>query len=421
MRENSMNPLRCFVVQFAVAFATATLSIGVASAQTAFTSGNLVVLRIADRTALTAQAVQIQEYTTSTTSLGTALQSIVIPSSTETNKFTVVGNLTAAGNLSLNPNSTVTFAGYRASSGDLSPVTASSATVNRVIGSLNLTTGVLNTNVSLSGAYDGLTFRSVATSNGQTFYLSGASGISAAAAGGGQIATVAGGLPSTVTTLSSTTALTTDFNNNLRHIQVANGNLFVSSGSSTPGQQVFQVGTGLPTTGNQTLSASFGTQNATNPYNSFALARLGTGTSWNSTGFDTIYAVKNNSVIGSSVQKWSFDGTAWTAAGNISLSGVNHIAIRQNSAASVDLFVTTQTPTALTLSTIQVLTDTTGFGGSLSGTFNTILSGTGNEGFLGIAYYTPVPEPSTVLAISAAALALVGAVRRRRKGEPVLA
>ena len=415
-----MNPLRCFVLRFAVAFATATLTVGVASAQTAFTSGNLVVLRIADRTASTAQAVQIQEYTTSTTSLGTALQSIVIPSSTETNKFTVVGNLTAAGNLSLNPNGTVTFAGYRASSGDLSPVTASSATVNRVIGSLNLTTGVVNTNVSLSGAYDGLTFRSVATSNGQTFYLSGA-GSSTTASGAGQIATVTGGLPGTVTTLSSTTALTTDSNNSLRHIQVANGNLFVSSGSSTPGQQVFQVGTGLPTTGNQTLSASFVTQGATNPYNSFALARLGTGTSWNSTGFDTIYAVKNNSVIGSSVQKWSFDGTAWTAAGNISLSGVNHIAIRQNSIASVDLFVTTQTPTALTLSTIQVLTDTTGFGGSLSGSFNTILSGTGNEGFLGIAYYTPVPEPSTVLAISAASVALVGAVRRRWRGEPVLA
>ena len=410
-----MNPLRSFVLRFAVAFATATLSVGVASAQTAFTSGNLVVLRIADRTASTAQAVQIQEYTTSTTSLGTALQSIVIPSSTETNKFTVVGNL--AGNLSLNPNNTVTFAGYRASSGDSSPVTVSSATVNRVIGSLNLTTGVVNTNVSLSSAYDGLTFRSVATSNGQTFYLSGASG----ATGAGQIATVSGGLPGTVTTLSSTTALTTDSNNSLRHIQVANGNLFVSSGSGTPGQQVFQVGTGLPTTGNQTLTASFGNQGSTNVYNSFALARLGAGTSWNGTGFDTIYAVDNNSAIGSSVQKWSFNGTSWAAAGNIAVNGVNHIAIRQNSAASVDLFVTTQTPAVLTLSTIQALTDTTGFGGSLSGSFNTILTGTGNEGFLGIAYYTPVPEPTTVLAISAATVALVGAVRRRWRGEAVLA
>lgn len=416
-----MNPLRCFVLRFAVAFATATLTVGVASAQTAFTSGNLVVLRIADRTASTAQAVQIQEYTTSTTSLGTALQSIIIPSSTESNKFTVANSVAVAGNLTLNPNNTITFAGYRASSGDSSPVTVSSATVNRAIGSLNLTTGVVNTNVSLSGAYNGLTFRSVATSNGQTFYLSGAGGTTAAASGAGQIATVTGGLPDTVTTLSSTTALTTDFRDGLRHIQVANGNLFVSSSSSTFGQQVFQVGTGLPTTGSQTLRESFGTQGLSNAYNSFALARLGTGTSWNGTGYDTIYAVDNNNAAGSSVQKWSFDGTSWMAAGNISLSGVNHIAIRQNSAASVDLFVTTQTPTVLTLSTIQVLTDTTGFGNSLSGSFNTILTGTGNEGFLGIAYYTPVPEPTTVLAISAATVALVGAVRRRWRGEPVLA
>ena len=295
-----MYPLRCFVLRFAVAFATATLSVGVASAQTAFTNGNLVVLRIADRTAATTQAVQIQEYTTSTTSLGTALQSIVIPSSTETNKFTVANSL-AAGNLSLNPNNTVTFAGYRASSGDSSPLTVSSATVNRAIGSLNLTSGVVNTNVSLSGAYDKLTFRSVATANGQTFYLSG-EGSSITASGAGQIATVTGGLPGTVTTLSSTTALTTSSNNSLRHIQIANGNLFVSSGSGTPGQQVFEVGTGLPTTGNQTLAASFGNQGITNPYNSFALARLGTGTSWNGTGYDTIYAADNNNAPGSSVR-----------------------------------------------------------------------------------------------------------------------
>ena len=277
----------------------------------------------------------------------------------------------------------------------------------------------MNTNVSLSGAYDKLTFRSVATANGQTFYLSG-EGSSITASGAGQIATVTGGLPGTVTTLSSTTALTTNSNNSLRHIQVANGNLFVSSGSGTPGQQVFEVGTGLPTTGNQTLAASFGNQGIANPYNSFALARLGTGTSWNGTGFDTIYAVENNTAAGSSVQKWNFDGTSWTAAGNITVVGANHIAIRQNSAASVDLFVTTQTPTALTLSTIQAITDTSGFGGTLTGTFTTILTGTGNEGFLGIAF-TPVPEPGTVLAISAGALALIGAVRRHRKGEPVLA
>jgi len=408
--------LKRFGLMLAVAIALVVA--GDAQAQTAFGTGNLVVLRVADRTdaVAIARAVEIREYATSTTSLGTAVQTVAVPSSSSaTNRFTIVGNSTAGGSLSLNPNGTVTFAGYRAASGDTTPNGATSATVNRVIGSLDLATGIVNTNVGLTGAFSTLSFRSAATSDGQTFYLSGANGTT----GSAQIATVTGGLPATVTTIATTTALTTSTSNNLRNIQVANGNLFVASGSATPGQQIHQIGSGTPTTGSQALTASFGNQGSTNQYNSFTLARLGTGTSWNSTGFDTIYAVDNDNATGSTVQKWSFNGTNWSAAGTISVVGANNIAIRQN-ATSVDLFVTTQTSTVATLSTIQAITDTSGFGGTLTGSFTTILTGTGNEGFLGVAF-TPVPEPGTVLAISAAAVVLVGAVRRRRRGEPVLA
>jgi len=381
----------------------------IASAQTAFGIGNLVVLRVADRTLGSAQSVQIREYGTSTTSLGTAIQTIAVPaSSTDSNRFTISGIATRGGNLSLNPNGTITFAGYRAASNDPNPITTLSSTVNRVIGSLDLSTGVVNTNIGTI-AFDNLHFRSVATADGVRFYLSGQSGGTNTFAAA-QIAMVVGGLPSTVTTIA-TTALVTN-TNNLTQIQVVNGNLFASSITATPGRSIHQIGTGLPTATGQTFLASFPSQ-TTDQYNSFAFARLGAGTSWNNTGFDTIYAVDNDTASSSTVQKWSFDGTSWNATGNINVLGANNIAIRQNSPVSVDLFVTTQTDVATTLSTIRAITDTSGFSGTMSGSFTTILTGTGNEGFLGIAY-TPVPEPGTVLAISAATLAFVGSVRRMR-------
>ncbi len=398
----------------ALALFVSLLFVPTASSQTAFGNGNLVVLRVADRTLGSAQSVQIREYRPSTTSLGTAIQTIAIPSSsTDDNRFTISGSSTTGGNLSLNPNGTITFAGYRAAMNDPAPTITLSADVNRVIGSLDLSTGIVNTNIS-TVAFNNLHFRNVATADGVHFYLSGQSG-SVQRLPAVQFATVLGGLPNIVTTIAATTPLVAN-TNNLTQIQVVNGNLFASSTTGTPGRSIHQIGTGLPTTTGQTLSASFPSQTATDQYNSFGFARLGAGTSWNNTGFDTIYAVDNDTAAGSTVQKWSFDGTTWNATGNISVFGANNITIRKNSAASIDLFVTTQTDVAATLSTIRAITDTSGFSGTLSGSFTTILTGTGNEGFLGIAY-TPVPEPGTVLAISAATVALVGAVRRLRSGK----
>jgi len=396
----------------ALALFVPLLCLPTASAQTAFGIGNLVVLRVADRTLGSAQSVQIREYGTSTTSLGTAIQTIAVPgSSTDSNRFAISGSATAGGNLSLNPNGTITFAGYRAAMNDPNPITTLSSSVNRVIGSLDLSTGIVNTNVGTL-AFDNLHFRSVATADGVRFYLSGQNG-SALGFPAVQIATVVGGLPSTITTLAATTSLVAR-THNLTQIQVVNGNLFASSRTTTLlDRSIQQIGTGLPTTTGQTLSVSFPSQTITDQYNSFAFARLGAGTSWNNTGFDTIYAVDNDTASSSTVQKWSFDGTSWNATGNINVLGANNIAIRQNSPVSVDLFVTTQTDVATTLSTIRAITDTSGFSGTMSGSFTTILTGTGNEGFLGIAY-TPVPEPGTVLAISAATLAFVGSVRRMR-------
>ena len=374
---------------------------GPVGAQTAITSGNLVILRVTDRTVATGQAVQLLEYAPdSAASVLTAVQTIVVPSTSgAANRFVISGSSTAGGILSVNGNNTVTFAGYRA---DVATTTLAATGVNRVIGSLDISSGTVNTNLNLAGSAN--TFRSAAVNSiGTTVYLSGANGI--------QFANT-----SVPTTPNATPVATASMiGGNTRQVSATNGSLYVSSGSATPGQQVFQVGTGQPTTGAQATTGLFGAnQGGTNQYNSFAFARLGAGATLN--GYDTVYAVDNDTTAGSTVQKFSYNGTSYIASGSVSLSGVNNIAVRVNASNSVDLFVTTATSTTgAGNSIVASLTDTSDFGGTLSGTFTTLLSNTGSEGFYGIAF-SPVPEPATVGLLAAAGLGLAGFVRRRLVG-----
>jgi hypothetical protein len=373
-------------------------------------SDHLVVLQVSNRTVSTSQGVSLIEYSIGSGLSLSPVRTIAVPSlSTDANRFAIVGSTaTAGGALSYNPNGTVTFAGYRAATGDAQPNNQAASTVNRVIGVLDLSTGTTNTNISMTNSFSTQNFRSVATFDNQHFYMSGANGTSGQNAGQQLLDTGSTSLPGSVTAFGTTSGLTTaPTSNNTRQIQVVGGNVFIASGNNPPGQQIFQVGTGTPTTGGQALTASFGNQSSA--YNSFALARLGTGTSWNGTGYDTVYAVDNASASGATVQKFTFNGSTWSAAGSIGVANANHISIRVNGASSVDMFVTTS---ASGSSAINGLTDTSGIGGSLSGTFIPLVTNSGNEGFYGVAN-TPVPEPATTFAVVAGFLGAVGFARRR--------
>ncbi len=377
-------------------------------AQIAVTPGDLVLLQAANGTVSSGQSVSLLEYTPSADATSVTLtQTIAVPSSTSgaTNEFVITGNSTAGGILSLNANNTVTFAGYRA---DVGTANLTANSVNRVLGTLNLGTGTVNTNLNLQGSSN--TFRGAAVNDtGTTVYLSGANGI---------LAATTASQPATPN--STAVATTTLLAGNTRQVSTFNGNLFLSSGSSTPGQQVFQLGGGEPTTGTQTTTGLFGSNQTASQYNSYAFARLGTGTAYN--GFDTIYTISNTTASTSAVQKFTYSGTGstFTASGALTLSGVNDIAIRQNAANGVNLFVTTASNSSgVETSTLQSLTDTSGFGGSLSGSFSTLVTDTGTQAFYGIAFDpVPVPEPATVFG----GLLLVGALgwnQRRRFAGPL--
>jgi hypothetical protein len=296
----------------------------------------------------------------------------------------------------------VTFGGYRANAGASNP-SGSGATgqVPRVVGVLNLGTGVVNTTQAFATggdqSYWNDSLRSVATDDGSRFWTSGASAV--AAAGGVRY------LPSTTATATVRLGSAPATSDNTRQVQVIDGRLFVSAGAAAPGRSVFQVGTGLPTAGDQTYTNTFPVA-ASAQYHSFYFTNLG-GQNWNGTGFDTLYAT-DTTTAGGQLAKFSFDGTAWVANGTLTRSGLTSI-VGVTNGSSVTLYGTDG-------GFLVHLVDGSGFNTALSGSFTPLLAaGAPNFAFRGIAF-TPVPEPGAVLAIAAAGLAgWVGVRRRTRK------
>lgn len=183
---------------------------------------------------------------------------------------------------------------------------------------------------------------------------------------------------------------------NTRVIQSIGGDLYYTTGSGTTG--IYKIA-GTPTTATPSTAFLTGVVGqGTSPY-AFAISP-GALTSGS-------IAYVADTTLG--VQKFTYNGTAWSLAYNITtaagttglgvdFTGVNPIIYANNPAS---IFKFTDTGTAGAAAVIAT-------------------SGT-NFAFRGLAFVTPVPEPGTVLAISAAAVVIVGAIRRRRKGEPVLA
>ena len=140
----------------------------------AFQPGDIAVVRIGTgASTLTAHPteVYIDEYDPA----GTLVQSIAMPTS-GANAFTVGGTGFTDGGLSRSDNGQfLVAAGYRKDVSPLTtlPATDLSAATPRVVGRLAVN-GSVDTTTALGDAYSGNTFRGVASSDGTSFYLSGA-------------------------------------------------------------------------------------------------------------------------------------------------------------------------------------------------------------------------------------------------------
>jgi hypothetical protein len=261
---------------------------------------------------------------------------------------------------------------------------SSSATINRVVGVFNTSTGTVDTSTRFSAAFNAQSPRSAHTVDGTNIYaVGGTSGV--------QHTTIGGSSPTQITASAVTAAPT-----NLRYVTSFAGDLYIAHGSGTTTTRVGKIA-GLPTTTGQNYInfANFPTNLGTSgnpggsPYSMF-IADLSNSVA----GADTIYVANDDNSTGtlSGIQKWTFNGTTWSMTGTVG-SGANQIR-------GLTGFVSTTGEVTLigsvTANALAQVTDTSGYGGTLSGSLSTFATAGTNTAFRGIVW---VPEPTTLAAI----------------------
>ncbi len=340
----------------------------ITNAQSAFTPGNLVVLRYGDGLpALTSAAatVSLVEYTPS----GILVQTISVPS-TGTDKLTASGSATSEGGLTLSGDGRyLSFIGYDAIAGTASIAgTSSNKVVARVgtNGVVDLTTKIPNADIS------GNNPRGAVTMDGTGFWVCGAAG---------GVRYVPFGNPASTNSIQLTTPLV-----NTRIPQIFNKQVYITA-STISGQTVCSVatlGTGLPTSGTQTVTVLSGLPTTTasgSPY-AFYFFDLTDAV----VGYDVVYIADQASTGGAGLRKYSLVSGTWTLNNTISPtggSGITGLTGAVNSSGNVVLYATFSNTAN---NAIHVLTDGGGYNANNNGTFSPIVSAGGNYVFRGLAF-----------------------------------
>jgi hypothetical protein len=351
-------------------FALSSLAIAAASGAAPIGNGNLVIYRVGTGAAAlgtTATAVFLDEYTPT----GSLVQSIAL-GTTGTSAVTAVGNASTEGILSLSPDKQyITFTGYRKDAGGTSPASDTPATTNRIVGRLDIA-GNLDVTTALTDATG--TIRSAATVDGTQMW----SGTSA-------------GVRYVNAPYSSSTSVVIDSRNSRQVLM--NGNvLYASNGSTSTTTKVQHYGA-TPTVA--TVGTPVVTLASGDAVNGIFMADLNGSVA----GDDTLYIL---STVENKLRKYSFDGSVWTAAGDISAS------TSQNITGSVDPLTGAVQLYTTSGGTLYTLADATGSAGTLAGTLTSVATAGTNTAFRGIAL---IPEPASLGGLAAGGILLI---RRRR-------
>ena len=278
--------IRCLSVTAAL------LALAGAAVAAPLTPGNFVVVRVGDGSAAlsnAATATFLLEYAAD----GTLVQTILMPTAVDgaNRRLTNSGTATSEAHLTRSTNGQFfVLGGYDAAPGTTGVVATTSAATNRVIARIS-TAGVVDTTTALTDAYNSNNIRSVATDDGTRFWTAGnASGT----AGGVRFVASLGATTSTQLATTPT---------NIRTVNVFGGQLYTSSATGTF-QGVSTVGTGLPTTAGQSLTALAGFPTATgpSPYD-FHVADA-----------NTIYVADDRAAPNGGLQKWTNTGGTWSLA-----------------------------------------------------------------------------------------------------------
>ncbi len=345
----------------------------------AFTAGNIVVVRLGDGSgALSNASAQIflDEYTVT----GTLVQSIPLPTiaSGGNHAITMSGSASSEGSLTLSTDRNyLSLAGYDAPAGVAS--VSSDSTINRTIarvdasGNVNTTTGI-----NFGTAYKKNNIRGAVTVDGTNFYCSG----NGSGNNGGTYYLPFGSFTSSAVQISTTVA-------NTRVVNIFNNQLYVSS-SSGAFLGVSSVGTGLPTANGQTTAILPGLPNITGVSNyGFYFCDLDAGVA----GVDVLYVCDDRTTApDGGLYKYSLVGGTWVSNGNIT-SGVGLRGITASkTCTAVSILVTGEAG-------VYGVIDNSGYNQPLTGTLTQIVTGVANTKIRGIAF-TPGTQGSSGLTAS---------------------
>ncbi len=366
----------------------------------AFFSGDVVVYRVGDGSAPLSSAatpVFLDEF-----SPGGGLQSstaLPTASAAANHRCTASGTATSEGQLTRSTDGRYLLAPcYDAAPGTASIAATTAASTPRVIGRVD-NAKTIDTTTALTDAYSGNNIRSATSLDGIRLYAGGAG------------STTDGGVRTALLGNTASTQLESVVTN-VRTVTIAGGQLYLATGSSTQ-KGVNTVGSppppsapGQPT--NQLPGAPEG--GASDSAYAFRLVQLNPA----STGPDTLYVADDTA---GQVRKFTLASGSWTQTGAVAAPGVRGLTA-ETAGTATTIFATSGT-------TLFSVSDTTGYGGTVSGTAVSLATAPTNEAFRGVALApqplvnpgTAIPEVPLAAALPLLGLGAFGAVataRRRR-------
>ncbi len=331
-----------------------------------FTAGDVVVYRVGAGVDVLnghATAVYLDEYSPA----GTIVQSIPLPvTSTPGGNQALLASGTASSEGQLTTSSDgayLVFTGYDSVLDTSNVSSSSSSSVPRTVGLIDLS-GAIDTTTALTDASSGNNVRSAASSNGHDLWVVGGTGGVAYATRGS----------------TTSTALDPTGEQNLREVDVVDGQLYASSQKTLV---LAGVGSGLPTTAPQTLTNLPGLPSPGNAVNAngYFLAKVNPASS----GVDTLYITDQVAGGGAGqVDKYALVSGSWVARGSIAVGvGASGLTGSVNGS-NVTLYITSSGSTSIE-GTIYKFTDNTGYNGTVSGTASVLATAAINEAFRGVA------------------------------------
>jgi hypothetical protein len=315
----------------------------------------------------TGNAVFVDEYTTD----GSLVRSIAMPLAVNgaNRRFVASGTATSEGLMTRSADGHfVLLTGYDAPLPTTGLVGTSGTAVPRVVGRISAD-GTVDTTTQVMDGLSGNNPRSVASSDGTQFWVTGASG-------GVRFLTL-GNTSSTTTQVSSSAAVS-----NLRQVGIFGSQLYVSD-SSGSAVRLGAVGSGLPTTAGQPISNIPGFPLTGSPYG-FYFADLDSAVP----GVDVLYVADDSTGL----SKYSLVAGAWLANGTVGTAADAYRGLTASAnAGTVTLFATRKGGSAAAGGGELVsLVDTSGYNGALAGTPTLLVAAATNTAFRGVAW---APNP----------------------------